>query len=117
MRRGTTPTVAIHVDADLTAWTLYVTFRAGQATLTVTSADDAMTVESDGDGGTNVKFKLTQAQTLGFKNGETVQVQMRAVSESGDTAIATDIGQMKFGGILLDGEISPIADEGDGADG
>lgn len=105
MRRGTTPTVAIHVDTDLTEWKIYVTFRAGSTVITVTNDDDAMGVDGDGDGGTNITFKMTQEQTLMFRNGETVQVQLRATTGDGSTAIATDIGQLKFGGILLDGEI------------
>ena len=35
MKRGTTPTIPLVVDTDLTGWTVYVTFSNGSHEITV----------------------------------------------------------------------------------
>ena len=99
MRRGTTPAIALTVDADLTAYTVYVTLKNGGRELTVTN--DALTIEYANQKST-ITFALTQQQTLNFKVG-TCEVQVRAIKDG--TAIATDIQTIDVGRILKEGVI------------
>ena len=99
MRRGTTPTLAVTVDADISAYLVYLTFKNGDALLTKTNDDLTITVD---DGVTTIEAALTQAETLAFKTGAT-EVQVRAVDSNGDIAIATTIGSVNVDRILLDG--------------
>lgn len=83
--RGTTPTIEIEVEADLTNYTCELSvgkygkpfFTADNQQMTFTYADDVSTCA----------FKLTQEQTLACKPGETL-MQMRAIKDS--DAIATE---------------------------
>ena len=103
MRRGTTPTITATVDADLTGMALYLAFKqAGSAPLVKTDADLAVTVE---DGTTVIETSLTQAETLALREGVDVRVQLRAVTNSGQTAVASNIGTIPVAAILQDGEL------------
>lgn len=102
MRRGTTPRVTVTVPIDLTSMAVYLTFKQGSAEATLTNAD----FEAFGyaDGKTTISASLTQEQTLGFKAGERVRVQIRAI-DGGGRAVASDIASVKVTGLLRDGSI------------
>lgn len=100
MRRGTTPTFTVTVDADITAYLIYLTFKDGDYMLTKTNDDLTIAVD---EGVTSIDVTLTQAETLAFKSGSTVDVQIRAVDANGATAIATTIGSVSVDRILLGG--------------
>jgi len=109
MRRGTTPTVVLRVtnddgsDIDLTGQHLYVTFEErGGVELTKRETDEGVEV-THVEPATEVAVTLTQAETLKFRTGRQVRVQVR--STDGTTAVATDIGGFAAEEILLDGEI------------
>lgn len=111
MRRGTTPTVTLTVTnedgtpIDLTGQEVHVTFQeSGRdgVTFTKRETDEGVAVSVDGDASI-VEVTLTQAETLRFRTGRKVRVQVRC--KDLDVAIATDIGQFDAEEILLDGEI------------
>ena len=111
MRRGTTPTVTLTVKGanggicDLTDADIYVTFadrKKSNVVLTKSTNDNGVTV-SLVDNYSVIRIVLTQADTLSFKVGSRVRVQLRA--KKGDKAIASDIGEFTMEEILLDGEI------------
>ena len=99
MRRGTTPTITVTVDGDVTEYTLYLAFKAGSETRVKTGEDLDVSVV---DGSTVITCKLTQADTLAM-TAKTCEVQVRAVKDSGATALATDIGAIPVKRILQQG--------------
>lgn len=83
--RGTTPTVSIEVDADLTDFTCELSIgKYGKPYFTVDNESMTLSVS---EGTSTCSFKLTQAQTLKCKAGKTL-MQMRAIKN--DDAIATN---------------------------
>lgn len=84
MRRGTTPTVRIKLDADITAYEciMAITDEAGH---TVTVSDDRITKEAAA-----ASAVLTQEETLSL-TGPRIYVQLRAYDESGTPATETQI--------------------------
>lgn len=111
MRRGTTPTIVLTVtDADgqgldLTGQDVYVTFRergGAGAALTKREHDEGVEVGYGGDPSA-VAVTLTQADTLRFRAGQKVRVQIRC--KYFGVAQATDIAEFDAEEILLDGEI------------
>ena len=111
MRRGTTPTITLTVTnednspLDLTNDEVYITFKesgSNGSLLTKRETDDGVSITVNGNASI-VEVTLTQAETLGFRPGRTVSVQIRA--KDADVAIATDIGHFDAEEILLDGEI------------
>lgn len=107
MRRGTTPTLRVTVDADLTGMSLYLALKAGGRALVVKRNAD-MDIEVDGEGddaATVITVKLSQSDTLGMKSGDKCEVQLRAVTDGGETALATNIGSLPVQRILQDGEL------------
>lgn len=104
MRRGTTPTYTLTVDADLTGWTCYVTLKGMGKLLNLEG--DRLTIEAapseGGQASTTIGFDLTQKETLAFKVGK-CEVQVRAIRDG--AAIATDIGVLQVDRILREGEI------------
>lgn len=109
MRRGTTPTITLTVDKDVSdGWTLYATFRSGMHNVTL--ENDRMTIElepsteTEGDK-TLITVTLTQEETLSLGVGN-AEVQVRAIKDS--TAIATDIQRVDVGRILKDGVIDEL---------
>lgn len=119
MRRGTTPTITFTVtnadnsDCDLTDHELYITFqekpssrdtnkRSTLYSFTKRETDENVNVSHEGLS-TVIEIKLTQAETLGFSTGRTVQVQLRC--KALDMVQATTIEGFKVEEILLDGEI------------
>lgn len=103
MRRGTTPTLHVTVDADLTDMEVYLALKTGGRPLVVKrNRDVEMAVE---DGKTTMDVKLTQSDTLAMKAGDKCEVQLRAVTDGGETAIATTIATIPVQRILQDGEL------------
>lgn len=100
MRRGTTPTITITVDKDLTDWSLYLAIGQGD--------DQPLVLENDRldmtvvEGVTSVEFTLTQEETLSFDT-RPVEMQLRAAHD--DIAIATDIRTIPVSRILQGGVI------------
>jgi len=103
MRRGTTPTITLTVDADVTGHAVEVTLRRPfmePLTLTNDPDDNRLAMALD-DGKTAIEFTLTQDETLAMHGP--VEVQVRAVKNG--VAIATDIGTLDVGRILREGVI------------
>ena len=99
MRRGTTPTITLTVDADVHDWTMYVTFANGGNQ--VTFEDDRLVKTLDGPQ-TKVEFVLSQEETLALSVG-TVEVQIRAIKDG--VALATDIQRLPIDRIIKEGVI------------
>lgn len=105
MRRGTTPTIVVTVDGDISQMDIYLTFKCGRRELTKTGADLTVTTEQHGQlTSTRIETKLSQADTLGMQAGQDCEVQIRACSGEG-TAIATTIGSIDVDRVLKDGVI------------
>lgn len=98
MRRGTTPTLTLHVGMDMTGWTVYVTMKGVGGSLELTN--DRLDVQGGDD--PTIRFELTQAETLRLKPGK-CSVQVRAVKDG--YAVATDIKQFEVGKVLKEGII------------
>ena len=96
--RGTTPQSALRCKGvDLSGWDVYVTFEQGTHELTVTDVEVEVV-----EGGSIVRFELSQEDTLGFKEG-TGKVQVRAFKDG--RAIASRKSYIDVAGVLLDGVI------------
>lgn len=99
--RGTTPTVEVDVDTDLTDYTCYLAIgKAKQAKVTSSNC----TMELDGDS-TKLAFKLTQDETLSLAKGQT-KIQLRAIKD--DDAIATEMLDIEVLDIVQDGVIEDV---------
>ena len=104
MRRGTTPTFSVTVDADLTDFVCFLTFNNASHMLTKSGDELQKVVDTSGDKPvTTLTVVLTQEDTLAFKSGMPCEVQVRAVDASGYPAIATTIGAVYVDRILLGG--------------
>lgn len=98
MRRGTTPTLTISTDIDLTeASNFYLTFKQGDRVIFEKTLDD-VTITED-----SVSVWLSQAETLALKDGKMVSFQIRATL--GDQKVASNIMTSPVGEILKGGEI------------
>lgn len=106
MRRGTTPTITATVNQDISDMSIHLAFKVGSKTV-VKKGDDleVEAFEQDGETYTRVKAKLTQEDTLAFRAGKECEVQIRAVTGGGLTAIATSIDTIPVGAILEEGVI------------
>lgn len=111
MRRGTTPTITLTVtnedgsDCDLTSHEVYITFkeqRPSGAFFTKRETDEGVSIAHEGTASV-ISIFLTQRETLGFKEGSTVRVQVRCKALG--IATATDIETFAAEEILLEGEI------------
>ena len=99
MFRGTTPTNIFETDLDLTAAeVVFVTYKQFGGIVLELEKDD-LTIEAD-----KITAKLTQAQTLKFRESCGVEVQIRAKFSDG-TAVASNIISTTAERILKDGEI------------
>ena len=105
MRRGTTPTITTRVNANLEGMEIYLAFRLDKNTLMVKRGEDLdVSYEMVDDVVyTIVSTTLSQEDTLSMKAGKTVEVQIRAVMDDGDIAVATDIESFQVDRILQDG--------------
>lgn len=97
MRRGTTPTITITTDIDLTsAINMFITFEQNdRIVFEKTLADVEITSES-------VICNLTQEDTLSLKNG-IVRFQIRATL--GDSKVASNVMAASVDEILKGGAI------------
>lgn len=102
--RGTTPTHTFTLKGSLTAsliGRLYVTYKQGEK-IVVDKAKSDCTIAGV-TGGVSVAVKLTQLETLAFKE-QPGKVQIRFVT-SDNNAMVTDEIPFAVEGILKDGEI------------
>lgn len=105
LTRGTTPTVNIEVEADLTDYTCELSIgKYGKPYFT---ADNQQMSFSLSDGKSNCAFKLTQQQMLACKTGECL-MQMRAVKD--DTAIATEVVEIEVLDVIEQSVIDDVYD-------
>lgn len=98
MIRGTTPTHLFHTNIDLTNAKIYVTYKQNGVTIIEKSNDD-ISIESD-----SIKVSLEQKDTLRFKAGLPVQMQIRYVKQNG-SAGASNYMSTEVTDILKNGEI------------
>lgn len=97
MRRGTTPTITIATDIDLTeASNLFVTFKQRDRVVFEKTLDDVTITEN------SVILELEQKDTLALKDGM-VQFQIRATL--GDSKVASNIMTVFAEEILKGGAI------------
>lgn len=101
MRRGTTPTVTVQVDADISALNIHLAFAAGS--LVVKSGADLDV--SYADGVTTIQTTLTQEDTLAMSAATDCEIQIRAYNGDGSIAMATEIARVPVHRILEDGEL------------
>lgn len=88
IRRGTTPTVALIVDRDISSWpTVVVSIRNGCAVSTYAKEQLEFAPSPEGDG-VVIRLPLSQDDTLSL--GGSCQFQVRAVDADG-TAVSTCI--------------------------
>ena len=99
MRRGTTPTITLTVDADLTGWTVYLALA--QAGSVIVLEDDRVEATVS-EGVTTLEFTLSQEETLSLAETP-VELQVRAIRDG--TALATDIRRLPVDRILQGGVI------------
>lgn len=99
MRRGTTPTLTVTVDADVHDWETHVYIANGGNVLDL--AGERLTMAWDGTQ-TTVELTLTQAETLAFEPSP-CELQVRAAKDG--VAVATDIRRVPVGRILAGGVI------------
>ena len=100
MRRGTTPTITVTVDTDLTDWSLYLAIAQGDGQPLVLENDRLDVTVNEGV--TSLAFTLTQEETLAF-DARPVELQVRAAHDG--TAIATGIKAVPVSRILQGGVI------------
>ena len=101
MKRGTTPTLTLTVDADISDWTVYASFKANGEVFTFENDRLQMTAEDDV---TTILLTLTQEETLAMRGS--AEVQVRAIKNG--TAIATDIQRIDVDRVLKDGVIDEL---------
>ena len=102
MRRGTTPTIIIHViGTTFEGSKLFVTLEQKNTELTKSGEDVIVT---PGDNSAVVELYLTQAETLAFSKGP-ASIQIRWINSAG-VAQASPIKNIDIDPILLEGEIS-----------
>lgn len=98
MRRGTTPTCTFTVDADLTDWHCYLTFRVGRDQITKMPEDLTIAPVT---GGSTVSCVLSQEETLAMKKGR-AKVQLRAVNPMTTVAVASEIETFTIDDVLYE---------------
>lgn len=100
MRRGTTPTIDISTDIDLShAEVVYLTFSQGGTVVLEKELQD-LTIDSR-----TISCVLSQADTLKFSTGDKMlRCQIRARLSDG-TALASNVFSIGVKEILKDGEI------------
>lgn len=97
MRRGTTPTITITTDIDLTqASNLFVAFKQGDRIVCEKTLEDVTITE------TSVICELDQNDTLALKDG-LVRFQIRATL--GDSKVASNVMTASVDEILKGGAI------------
>lgn len=109
MRRGTTPPFAVEADGDFTNLNVHLSFEA-EGVLIVKS-DDQLTITYE-NGVTTIATRLTQQDTLSFREGTDCEIQVRAFNSDGSLAVATTVGHVPVERILEDGFL-PASNEDD----
>lgn len=108
MKRGTTPTLTFKVSSedgspmDLTNADIYVTLKEKASGAEIEKTGDDLDLHFNGST-TRIRVTLAQEDTLLFKAGKQVRVQIRY--KIGDIAMATDIASVSFEEILKEGVI------------
>lgn len=102
IKRGTTPTIPLTVDTDLTGWTVHVTFKCDKSQITLDNS--RLTIEP-GEESTAIDVTLTQQETLALGVGD-AEIEVRAIKD--DIAIATDIKKINVSRILEEGVIDEL---------
>ena len=98
MRRGTTPTITITTDIDLSeASNLFVTFKQGDDVVFEKTLSNVTVTEN------SVICELTQKETLSLNDGKAVRFQIRATLA--DQKIASNVMTASVDEILKGGEI------------
>lgn len=100
MRQGTTPWIELSLDGceNIGSYKkIIITLKQDDVKVNVNKED----LEIEGN---VIRFKLTQAETLSFKSGRIVSIQLRAVDELGN-AIATNIATTEAVGAALYKEV------------
>lgn len=98
--RGTTPTITVRVPMNLEGWTYLLSI--GKARKPYVTVDNSQMVARYGEESV-LACTLTQKQTLSCKAGKAL-VQLRLID--GDTAVASDMGEVEIFDIVKDGVIS-----------
>lgn len=104
-KRGTTPTHVFETDIDLTAASIYITYKQDNRTVVEKHGSDITVVSTVSSGVTTctMTIAMTQEETLAFKAGD-VEIQVRYVLPDG-TADASEIIRTRAERILKDGVI------------
>lgn len=103
MRRGTTPTLRVTVDADITEYKLYLALKTRGKLIVKSDELEVSTEEGDKGTVTVIICRLTQEDTLAMQAGQKCEVQIRAVDKGGATALASNIDSIPVERILQDG--------------
>ncbi len=99
MRRGTTPTHDFTTDVDLSEATkIYITYKQGGKVILEKELSD-ITVTP-----TKLTVELTQEDTLAFGVSKSVEIQIRALMDTGE-AIASNVITTTAQKILKEGVI------------
>lgn len=100
MRRGTTPTITVKIDFDLTqCQVVWFTLRQ-RKNVEITKELEQLNMNADG-----FTVMLSQDETLQFdERGPDVEAQVRALTNTGQ-AIASDVAYIPIQQILKDGVI------------
>lgn len=97
MIRGTTPLHTFDVNRDLRNAKVYLTYKQDGRTI-VEKSDDLVVTEH------RVTAKLSQADTLRFRAGVPVTMQIRYVIDSGDSGASeimeTTVDEILKGGVI-----------------
>lgn len=99
MRRGTTPTITITTDTNLTGYPTVILTIRDHSTGGLDLQKSALSITA-----TSVTVTLTQEQTLGFAAGD-LRFQIRAVDSTGN-AIASNYMYSRLDDVLKDGAVS-----------
>lgn len=98
MKRGSTPAHVFDVDINLTSATIYITYAQNNKVIVEkTGADLDVTA-------TQITTQLTQAETLKFKTGVAVAIQLRYKMPDG-TADVSDVFYVPVDKLLKEGII------------
>ena len=97
--RGTTPTITITTNMDLTdAEVVYVTFKQSAYQVVEKAKADLIITSS------SIELELTQAETLKFKDNEQVEFQIRGRFADG-TAVKSNVMKTTVTRLLKEGVI------------
>ena len=99
--RGSTPTNTFRSNLDLRGATLFITYKQGNRTVIEHTGTDVTVTE------TTISTKLSQQETLRFKDTDGVDIQIRYIFEDG-TSDSSNIIHTTVGRILKDGEIAYV---------